>query len=144
MKTIEIYTDGSCSPNPGMGGWAAACCENGKKKYVAGYEKTATNNSIELKAVIEAVKAVLKPRIITIYTDSNYLISNWAHNEEWLIAPDHANNELWFELIKAVKDGKHEIRFVKVKGHAGNAMNEYVDKLAKEQVVTARHSLLKR
>ena len=141
---IDIYTDGSCSPNPGIGGWAAACYDNGKKKYVAGYEHKATNNSMELKAVIEAVKAVMKPRTIIIHTDSNYLISNWAHTEEWLTAPEHANHQLWFELIKAVKNGKHEIQFVKLEGHSGNPMNEYVDKLAKEQVVAARHTLIRK
>jgi ribonuclease HI len=141
MKTIEIYSDGSCSGNPGIGGWAAVCNENGKKKHVSGSIAAATNNSMELMAVVEAVKAVKKPREIIIHTDSQYLILCWRHDEQWLTDKSRKNRELWMQLISAIKNGGHKVSFVKVAGHAGNEMNELADRLAKEQVVKMRHEL---
>lgn len=143
MTKLEIYTDGSCPGNPGIGGWAAVCKCNGKKKYVAGGKEKATNNSMELMAAIEGVKAVKYPRDIIIYTDSSYLITCWAHEEKWLTKEGRSNRELWMQLIKAVKEGKHTVTFVKVSGHTGVEMNELADRYAKEQVVKLRHELCK-
>ena len=137
---ITIYTDGACSGNPGPGGWAAVCkLPDGKKKYVAGYVAKATNNSMELKAALEGVKATKKPCKITICTDSNYLVTCWPHGEKWLLQEGRPNRELWFELIKATKAGKHEVTFVKVSGHSGDELNDLADKYAKAEIKKARH-----
>lgn len=142
METIHIYTDGACSGNPGPGGWAAAIKrKDGKKKASCGYIAYATNNSAELIAALEAVKRVKRTSVINIYTDSNYLISNWRHDEEWLLSEGHKNRELWFELIQLAKDKKHTINFIKVNGHSGDEMNDLVDKLARAEIVKARHQL---
>lgn len=141
MTKIEIYTDGACSGNPGPGGWAAVCKCNGKKKYVAGSVKEATNNKMELVAAINAVKAVKRPHEVIIYTDSKYLITCWAHDKKWLTKDERPNKDLWLELIQTAEKGKHKVTFVKVSGHSGVEMNELADRLAKEQVVKLRHEL---
>lgn len=141
MNILNIYTDGSCSGNPGPGGYAAVCMENGKKKYVAGSVKHGTNNEMELRAAVEAVKAVKIQSEIVIHTDSKYLISCWAHTTEWLTSESRPHKDLWMQLISLAEKGKHKISFVKVAGHSGNSMNDLADRLAKEQVVKVRHEL---
>jgi ribonuclease HI len=143
MKKILIYSDGACSGNPGIGGWANAHKKsNGTKLANYGYTtERVTNNAMELKAALEAVKAVRHPRHIVIMTDSRYLITCWAHNEEWLMSEDRPNHDLWVEFIHAVKNGKHTVSFEKVRGHSGDEMNSLVDRLARQQIKEARHKL---
>ena len=141
MRKIIIYTDGACSGNPGIGGWAAVHESNGKKKAVRGSAKSATNNSMELMAAIKGIEAVKQPREIVIYTDSKYLVTGWNHNAEWFKRENRPNRELWLQLISAVEKGKHKVTFVKIAGHAGDRLNELADKLAKEQVVKLRHEM---
>lgn len=139
MTKLEIYIDGACSGNPGPGGWAAVCIENGKKKYKSGGVVHATNNKMELMAAIGALKTCKKPCDVTFYTDSQYLITCSAHKEEWLTKESRANHDLWFELIQTAKKGKHTYKFIKVAGHSGVSMNELADKLAKIECRKARH-----
>lgn len=143
MAQFNVYTDGSYSSNPGIGGWAAACkFSSGVKKYVKGYETQATNNRMELKGAVMGVSAVLKPMSkIVVHTDSEYLITCWAHDDEWLKLETRPNRDLWIQLIQLRDKFHHDISFVKVAGHSGDEMNDFVDKLAKEQVAVARHKL---
>ena len=137
MKNVEIYTDGACSGNPGMGGWGAILVYNGKEKEICGSEAQTTNNRMELTAVIEALKALKEPCAVTLTTDSKYVCD--AINQEWVYnwkrnswrKPDKKpalNIDLWEELLALLE--KHSVTFVWVKGHNGNAYNERCDKLA--------------
>lgn len=137
MKNVEIYTDGACSGNPGMGGWGAILVYNGREKEICGSEAQTTNNRMELTAVIEALKALKEPCSVTLTTDSKYVcdainqewVYNWKRNG-WRKADKKPalNVDLWEELLALLE--KHNVKFVWVKGHNGNAYNERCDKLA--------------
>ena len=137
MKIVEIYTDGACSGNPGMGGWGAILVYNGREKEICGSEAQTTNNRMELTAVIEALKALKEPCSVTLTTDSKYVcdainqewVYNWKRNG-WRKADKKPalNVDLWEELLALLE--KHSVKFVWVKGHNGNAYNERCDKLA--------------
>ncbi len=140
MSKIKIYTDGACSGNPGPGGWGAVLLYKEHEKRVSGSEPDTTNNRMEMKAVIEALKLLKKPSEITIYTDSKYVmdgitkwISGWKKNL-WRTANRKPvkNSDLWQELDSEV--AKHQMEWVWVKGHAGNHFNEIADKLATDAV----------
>lgn len=143
---VKVYTDGACSGNPGAGGWGALLLfksEKGKEKVVIkGGEKNTTNNRMEMKAVIEAMKFVesnLKEYTIklTIVSDSAYIVdsitenalSKWESNG-WKTTKDTdvKNQDLWKEI--AYLEKQLQPKFVKVKGHNGDKFNEYVDKIA--------------
>lgn len=139
MARIEIFTDGACSGNPGKGGWGAILRHKDIEKELSGAEMETTNNRMELTAVIEALKALKTKCIITLYTDSRYVMDginewlpNWKKNN-WKTTnkkSDVKNVDLWQVLDELVK--QHEIKWIWVKGHAGHIENERVDKLARE------------
>ena len=143
MKQLDVYIDGSCSGNPGPGGYAAVCQENGKTKVAGGHALEATNNKMELMAAVHALETAIRVKgcDITFHTDSRYLIVCFSHDEKWLTQKGRANSELWEKLIKARDNGKHTIRFVKVAGHAGVKLNELADKYARAECAKARHNL---
>ena len=133
---ITIYTDGACSGNPGKGGWGAVLIQNKEEKYLSGSNKFTTNNQMELTATIKALKAIVKPHNIALYTDSQYVkngitswIFNWKKNG-WKTANKKpvANKDLWIELDKYVKI--HSVNWFWVKGHSGDHYNEIADQLA--------------
>ena len=137
---IEIFTDGACSCNPGIGGWGALLRYKDIEKELSGGELETTNNRMELTAVIEALKALKATCNITLYTDSKYVmcgITEWMENWKkngWRTTNkkgDVKNVDLWQQLDELIKN--HEIRWVWVKGHNGHPENERVDKLAREQ-----------
>ena len=135
---IKIYTDGSCLENPGNGGWAAIINNNGNIKKISGSEKRTTNNRMELMAPIKALQEVKEKKPIEIYTDSQYVklgITDWIHKwikNNWQTSKKEPvkNKELWMELYELTK--YYEIKWIWVKAHAGNALNEQVDLLAKQ------------
>ena len=136
MNEITIYTDGACSGNPGKGGWGAILIYAKEKKYMSGSKQLTTNNQMELTATIEALKAILKPSNIALYTDSQYVkngitswIFNWKKNG-WKTANKKpvANKDLWIELEKYVDF--HSVSWFWVKGHSGDHYNEIADELA--------------
>lgn len=138
MKRIEIFTDGACSGNPGAGGWGVILRYKDLEKELSGGEAETTNNRMELRAVIEGLKALKEPCNITLYTDSRYVmdgIEKWIYSWKkngWKTANKKSavkNVELWQELDEL--RNKHEIRFVWVKGHAGHQENERCDELAR-------------
>ena len=121
---IEIYTDGACSVNPGIGGWGAVLIyESGVEKEIYGSEIETTNNRMEITAVIKSLEELGDEQDIKIYSDSTYVINtitkNWKRN---------ANNDLWDILDKLLSDKK--VVWQWVKGHSGNKYNEIADKLA--------------
>mgnify|MGYP006058929741 CR=1 FL=1 len=137
---IEIYTDGACSGNPGNGGWGAILLYKEHKKEISGAVADTTNNQMELKAVIESLKALKRSSEIIIHTDSIYVkdgitkwINNWKNNG-WRTANKKPvkNLELWQELDLLV--AKHQISWKWVKGHNGNKYNEIADQLATKAI----------
>ena len=135
---IKIYTDGSCLKNPGNGGWAAIINDDGDIKRVSGSEKNTTNNRMELMAPLNALKGMDPNKEIEIYTDSQYVklgITDWIHKwikNNWQTSKKEPvkNKDLWMELYDLTKS--HEIKWIWVKAHAGNKLNEEVDLLAKQ------------
>ena len=135
---IKIYTDGSCLNNPGDGGWAAIINDNQEILKISGAEKNTTNNKMELMAPIGALKKTDKNNKVEIYTDSKYVklgITEWIHKwkkNNWQTSKKEnvKNKELWIELYELTKS--FEINWIWVKAHAGDALNEEVDLLAKK------------
>jgi ribonuclease HI len=135
---IKIYTDGSCLSNPGNGGWAAIINDDGNILKISGSEKDTTNNKMELMAPIKALQKIEKNTKIEIYTDSKYVklgITEWIHKwikNNWQTSKKESvkNKELWVQLYDLTK--ANEINWIWVKAHAGNALNEEVDLLAKK------------
>ena len=137
MENITIYTDGACSGNPGPGGWGAVLIYKGYKKEIWGSEQNTTNNIMELTAVVEALKKLKYECRVELYSDSAYVVNafdkgwiyNWVKND-WKTADKKPvkNKELWKELYALTK--KHNVTFIKVKGHADNMYNNRCDELA--------------
>ena len=134
---VAIWTDGACSGNPGPGGWGAVLCYDGHEKEICGGEALTTNNRMELLAAISALEALSRPCPVDLHTDSQYLrggvtgwIANWKRNG-WRTADKKPvkNDDLWRRLDEATK--RHEIAWRWVRGHAGDAMNERADALAR-------------
>jgi len=138
---IKIYTDGSCIENPGNGGWAAIIFIDNKKVVISGNKKNTTNNQMELKATIEALKKVPTGQEIQIFTDSKYVkqgitewIEKWMQNNWKTSSKQKVKNiELWKELNEISK--KHKVEWNWVKAHAGDIINEEVDVLAKKAAI---------
>ncbi len=141
MKEVTIYTDGACSGNPGPGGWCAILIYKGIKKVLKGFEMQTTNNRMELKAVVEALKALKEPCKVIIYSDSAYIVN--AVNQNWIERwqkngwktsekEEVKNIDLWNELIELLKI--HKVTFEKVKGHADNELNNLCDRIARSMI----------
>ncbi len=136
-EKVQIYTDGACLGNPGKGGWGAILIYKEHQKKIFGGEPETTNNRMEMKAVIESLRALKKSSEIILYTDSTYVkdgITKWIHGWKkngWRNANRKPvkNSELWQELDIETK--KHRIEWIWVKGHSGNYYNEIVDELAR-------------
>ena len=135
---IKIYTDGSCIGNPGSGGWAAIILNGDKQDIISGRKKNTTNNQMELMAAIKALVFFSKKQKIRIYTDSNYVkegitdwIKIWGKNN-WKTANKKKvkNVELWKKLNTL--SNFHDIEWKWIKAHAGDPINNMVDKLARK------------
>ncbi len=135
-EILNIYTDGACKGNPGIGGWGAILEYGRTKKEIKGYSINTTNNIMELTAVIKALECLNRKCKIVITTDSNYVkngITDWIKswkNNGWKTAKKSPvkNKELWVELDQLVQ--KHNISWNWVKGHSGDPGNERADELA--------------
>ncbi|MDY3658832.1 MAG: ribonuclease HI [Eubacteriales bacterium] len=148
MKKIDLYTDGACSGNPGVGGWACVLIYNGIRKTISGGEKETTNNRMELMAVIRGLETLKQECMVDIYSDSAYVVNaiekgwidNWQKNG-WKTAKkdDVLNKDLWQKLLELTK--KHPSTFIKVKGHADNELNNLCDKMAVEEVNKIKQSV---
>lgn len=146
MDKIDIYTDGACKGNPGLGGWGALMVMGEKEKELCGGEADTTNNRMELKAVIEALNALTRPCEVIVHTDSQYVqkgISEWIHGWKargWKTAARAPvkNVDLWQALDAA--QARHKIEWRWVKGHSGHVGNERADALANRGVELAASS----
>ncbi|MDN5844257.1 MAG: ribonuclease HI [Alcaligenaceae bacterium] len=135
---VEIWTDGACKGNPGPGGWGALLRQGTREKTLYGGELDTTNNRMELQAVIEALRALKRRCVVTIHTDSTYVMkgmSEWMVNWKrrgWRTADKKPvkNADLWQELDALAQ--QHELHWKWVKGHAGDPGNERADALANQ------------
>ena len=135
--SVEIFTDGACSGNPGPGGWGAILRYGAVEKELSGGEALTTNNRMEMMAAISALEALKRPSKVDLHTDSQYLrqgitqwIRGWKRNG-WRTADRKPvkNAELWQRLEQALEP--HETIWHWVKGHAGHPENERADALAR-------------
>lgn len=138
MTTVEIYTDGGCRGNPGIGGWGAVLESGGHKKTIKGHARDTTNNRMEMTAAIEALNSLKRPCNVVLHTDSTYVrngitawLKNWKRNN-WKTAAKKPvkNADLWQALDAASQ--RHQIDWRWVKGHAGVPGNELADQLAND------------
>ena len=130
MKQVELYTDGACSGNPGAGGYGAILIYKGLEKEISGGEPLTTNNRMEIYAVIAGLECLKEKCRVNIYSDSAYTVNAFTQNwlEGWIRngwrkadGKEVANSDLWQRLYDLTES--HEVRFIKVKGHADNAYN---------------------
>lgn len=137
MKDVTIYTDGACSGNPGPGGWGAILMYKELRREMSGYEPHTTNNRMELTGPIAALNALKEPCNVSLYSDSAYLVNafeqHWIdgwQRRNWLKSDKKPveNQDLWKEILRLC--GIHNIRWIKVKGHADNPNNNRCDELA--------------
>jgi len=135
-KSVEIFTDGACSGNPGPGGWGAILRYDGVEKEMSGGEAATTNNRMEIMAVIAALEALKKPSQVKIYTDSKYVqqgalewMPAWI-KRGWKTADKKPvkNVDLWQRLQVAMQP--HKVEIIWVRGHNGHPENERADQLA--------------
>jgi ribonuclease HI len=145
---VVIHTDGACSGNPGPGGWGAILACGTRVKELKGGEPHTTNNRMELMAAIAALEALKRPCQVDLHTDSQYLrngimtwINQWKRNG-WRTADRKPvkNVDLWQRLDAAL--ARHRVRWHWVRGHAGDAMNERADLLAREGIAAVRAGAL--
>jgi len=135
---VEIFTDGACKGNPGIGGWGALIQYNGQTRELFGGEKLTTNNRMELLAVIRALEALTRPCKIHLHTDSTYVqkgISEWIHlwkKQNWRTSnkKEVKNDDLWKQLDQLAQ--QHQIDWFWIRGHSGHDGNEQADKLANQ------------
>ncbi len=142
MSEVVIYTDGACSGNPGPGGWAAVILEGAARRELTGSDPKTTNQRMELLAAIRSLQALgEEPRRVTLYSDSAYLVNcfrdrwydRWEQNG-WVNAKKQPvqNRDLWEELLRLAR--RHRITFRKIKGHAGDELNNRADALARAAI----------
>ena len=143
MAVVEIFSDGACKGNPGVGGWGALLRMGDTEKELFGGEPNTTNNRMELRAVIEALTVLTRPCEVVVHTDSQYVqkgISEWIHGwkaKGWKTAAKQPvkNDDLWKQLDKLA--AQHKVDWRWVKGHAGHVENERADQLANRGVELA-------
>jgi len=147
-RTVDVYTDGACSGNPGPGGWAAILKYGQHAKEISGGMSHTTNNRMELFAVISALGALKEPCRVRVHSDSTYVVN--AFNKDWISGWQKngwktsdkkpvENQDLWRLLLIAMR--KHEVSFHKVPGHADHPENNRCDELAKIEVQKVMASL---
>ncbi len=137
---VEIFTDGACRGNPGVGGWGAILRCNDQEKHLKGACQDTTNNRMELMAAICALESLKKPCEVNLTTDSKYVrdgITAWLPNwkiRNWRNSKNQEvkNKDLWQRLDQVVQ--KHKISWHWVKGHSGHVENELADQLANQAI----------
>jgi len=134
---VTIYTDGACSPNPGVGGWAAVLLKNGRLyQELSGREEETTNNRMELAAALHGLLSLKEPHRVLVITDSTYVkngICSWMSawkRRGWLTAARQPvkNRDLWEQLDQVIRD--HRVEWQWVRGHSEDPWNERADALA--------------
>jgi ribonuclease HI len=143
-EVVEVYTDGACKGNPGVGGWGVLLRYGVRTRELCGGEAHTTNNRMELTAVIRALEALKRQCRVKLHTDSKYVqqgITAWIHDWKkrgWKTAAKKPvkNEDLWRQLDALARE--HEIEWIWVRGHAGHDGNERADELANRGVEQAR------
>lgn len=143
-NTVDIWTDGACSGNPGPGGWGAILHCAGTEKELSGAEAATTNNRMELMAAIQALEALKRPSKVRLHTDSKYVmdgLTKWIHGWKkngWKTADKKPvkNEDLWKRLDAA--NAAHQVEWKWVKGHSDNVNNNRADELARSAIKTLR------
>lgn len=137
LPKVTIYTDGSCCPNPGPGGWGAVILDPaGETRNCSGRERETTNNRMELTAALRALQQLGAPHAVELFTDSRYVrdgicqwLANWQRRGWTTITGEEVRNrDLWQEL--AAEIGRHQVQWHWVKGHGSNQWNILADELA--------------
>lgn len=142
-KTVEIFTDGACSGNPGPGGWAAILRFGEHQKEISGSMPRTTNNRMEVFALISGLGQLKVPCNVHVYSDSAYLVN--AFNQHWIDnwqargwknseGKPVENQDLWTLLLLTIRKKQHVLTFHKVKGHADHPENNRCDELAREAI----------
>lgn len=138
--TVEIFTDGACSGNPGPGGWGAILRFGDEERQLSGGEPDTTNNRMELLAAIRALETLKRPCRIVLTTDSQYVMKGvtewmpvWKQNG-WRTSSKKSvrNQDLWVELDRLLAE--HDVHWEWVRGHAGHPENEQADYLARQAI----------
>jgi len=141
LKTVDIYTDGACSGNPGPGGYGVVLLHGPHRREIsAGYART-TNNRMEVLAAVVALEALKEPCTVSLYSDSRYLVdaiekgwvdrwraNNWMRNKKEAAV----NVDLWERLLPLL--ARHRVRFIWVRGHSDNVENNRCDALARAAI----------
>ena len=142
LTQVVIYTDGSCEPNPGPGGWAALLKYGTHEKVLTGFAPGTTNNRMELTAAVQGLQALSRPCRVEVYTDSEYLkrgITEWMpgwRRRGWRRkGGELANVDLWQALDAALS--LHQVAWHWVRGHATDRDNQRVDGLARQAMKRA-------
>ena len=143
-QTVELFTDGACSGNPGPGGWAAILRRGGHERALCGGEATTTNNRMELMAAISGLEALKRPCVVVLHTDSKYVldgVTKWIHGWKkngWRTSDRKPvkNVDLWQRLDAA--RARHQVGWIWVKGHSGHPENERADLLARAEIEKIR------
>jgi len=144
LAVVDIWTDGACKGNPGVGGWGAWMRTESHERELFGGEVLTTNNRMELTAVIEGLRALKRPCAVTLHVDSTYVmhgitswLAGWKRNG-WRTSDKRPvkNQDLWQEL--EVELERHQVTWEWVKGHAGDPGNERADELANRGVDAVR------
>ncbi len=144
---VEIYADGACSGNPGVGGYGAILRSGDKEMELSGCEELTTNNRMELLGVISALEVLKRACRVKVTTDSNYIVKgmnewidgwikkNWKNSQK----KDVMNRDLWERLLKASQP--HDVEWAWIKGHNGHPENERCDELAREAIGKCRQRM---
>ncbi|MBI3437072.1 MAG: ribonuclease HI [Proteobacteria bacterium] len=143
-KSVDIWTDGACSGNPGPGGWGAVLRYRETEKELSGGEAATTNNRMELMAAIRSLEALKGHVNVTLHTDSKYVmdgVTKWIHGWKkngWKTADKKPvkNDDLWKRLDAARE--RHDVTWKWVKGHADDVMNNRADELARSAIESVR------
>jgi len=144
--TVELFTDGACSGNPGPGGWGAILRFKGVEKELKGGEAQTTNNRMEMMAVIQGLSALTRPCEVDVYTDSEYVkkgMTEWLRGWKargWKTADKKPvkNDDLW-QMLDQISS-RHTVHWHWVRGHAGHPENERADQLARDGLTEARQA----
>lgn len=138
---ITVYTDGACTGNPGPGGWAAIIIEQSTERIVSGADVRSTNQRMELMGALAGLRAIAGTRRVAVYSDSAYVVNcfrdGWWRRWErggWRNSGNQpvANRDLWEPLLAETR--RHQVTWHKVRGHAGDPLNERADELARAAI----------